>query len=99
MEFIFPTTYPFKAPAIRFLTKIYHPNIKTDTGEICDDMINSNWQPTLNTKYCIETLRGIMENPDTDHPIETDIATQMREKPKEFEKEAKKYTKEHAMGS
>ena len=29
-------------------------------------------------------------------PLEEAIATQLREKPKEFEKTAKKYTKEHA---
>ena len=31
----FTDNYPFKCPKILFITKIYHPNIKTDTGEIC----------------------------------------------------------------
>mmetsp|Transcript_1309 Transcript_1309/g.1971 ORF Transcript_1309/g.1971 Transcript_1309/m.1971 type:complete len:150 (+) Transcript_1309:154-603(+) len=98
VEFKFPTQYPFKPPEVRYITKIYHPNVKTDTGEICNDLINGNWGPTLNVKHCIEVLRAMMNNPQSDHPLEPDIATQMREKPKEFEKTAVKYTKEFAMG-
>lgn len=35
VEINFEENYPFKAPKVRFLTKIYHPGIKQDTGEIC----------------------------------------------------------------
>ena len=31
----FNDNYPFKCPKVSFLTKIYHPNVKTETGEIC----------------------------------------------------------------
>ena len=31
----FSDGYPFKPPKIKFVTKIYHPNVKGDTGEIC----------------------------------------------------------------
>jgi len=58
VDFVFPADYPFKAPEIKFLTKIYHPNIKTDTGEICADIINSNWAPTLDVMHCLEVRGG-----------------------------------------
>ena len=30
LQFKFPDNYPFKAPEVKFLTTIYHPNIKLD---------------------------------------------------------------------
>lgn len=94
--FAFPENYPFKPPEILFKTKIYHPNIKTDTGEICNDVINEGWGPTMNVRHCINTLNEMLENPNADSPVEESIATMLREKPKEFEKTAKKWTKDHA---
>ena len=35
----FTDNYPFKCPKLLFVTKVYHPNIKTDTGEICQQAI------------------------------------------------------------
>jgi ubiquitin-protein ligase len=96
LDIVFPTTYPFKAPDIKFTTRIYHPNVKSETGEICNDMINGSWSPTLNVRHCIKTLYNMMLSPDSDHPLEVEIAQQMLEKPKEFEKTAVKWTKEYA---
>jgi len=96
IDMIFPKTYPFKAPEIKFVTRTYHPNVKTDTGEICNDLINDNWSPTLNVRHCITTLYNMLLSPDGDHPLEAEIAQQMLEKPKEFEKTALKWTREYA---
>src|SRR3990167_8568721 len=34
-----PQDYPFKHPVFKFITKIYHPNIKKDSGEMCDQWL------------------------------------------------------------
>lgn len=43
--------YPFEAPKIRFLTKVYHPNIDTG-GRICLDTLKmpprGTWVPSMN---------------------------------------------------
>jgi ubiquitin-conjugating enzyme E2 D/E len=91
----FPTQYPFKAPNLRFATKVYHPSVKTDTGEVCTDVLGS-WAPTLNAKHCLTVVYSMMKSPQSDHPLEEAIAQQLAEKPKEFEKAAKKFTKTYA---
>ena len=95
VRFEFPTQYPFKPPKLIFVTKIYHPSVQTESGEICQDVVGP-WGPTLNAKHCLEVIFSMMQSPETDHPLEEAIATQMREKPREFERMAKKFTKEHA---
>ena len=47
----FPVNYPFKAPKITVLSNSYHPNINTNTGEICDNMLTGEgWSPTINVR-------------------------------------------------
>jgi len=91
----FPAQYPFKAPTLKFMTKIYHPSVKLDSGDVCADVVGA-WGPTLNTKHCLSVIYSMMQSPEADHPLEETVAQQLRDKPKEFEKTAKKYTKQHA---
>jgi len=52
-------------PHFRFETKIYHPNIKEDTGEVCQEMIGEkDWVPTKKIKGVIELLVGMLINPN-----------------------------------
>ena len=66
----FSDNYPFKYPKINFKTKIYHPNIKSDTGEICTLALDSVWVPILNAKYIIEFLLTILQTPNTENFLE-----------------------------
>lgn len=40
-----PADYPFKAPNVEFVTKIYHPNVDKETGAICHDIYGKDWKP------------------------------------------------------
>lgn len=48
MELFLPADYPMGPPKVRFLTKIYHPNIdrcaKKYSIEVCSNFLNLNLQ-------------------------------------------------------
>ena len=92
----FSDNYPFKAPKVHFKTKIFHPNIKQDTGEICAQAIENNWVPTLNAKFVIESLVTLMKNPNADHPLEAEIAEIFQKDYKGFVNKAREFTASYA---
>ena len=73
----FSDNYPFKCPQVRFITKIYHPNVKTDTGEICAQALQNTWVPTLNADYVIKMLKELITHPNPQDPQEADIAGEL----------------------
>mmetsp|Transcript_12645 Transcript_12645/g.15300 ORF Transcript_12645/g.15300 Transcript_12645/m.15300 type:complete len:152 (+) Transcript_12645:379-834(+) len=96
IELNFPNNYPFKPPTVKFLTKVYHPSVKQDTGEICDDIVKSSWAPTLNIRWILAVLRQILENPESDSPLEAEIGELYRRDVEAFKKNAKEFTQKYA---
>jgi len=93
----FPPTYPFKPPAITVLSETYHPNIKRNSGEICDHMLTGDgWAPTLNINKICARLRKFLCDPDPAHPLENDTAQLLVEKPEEYASAAFKHAAEYA---
>ena len=92
----FSDNYPFKCPKMQFITKIYHPNIKTDNGEICAQAIQNSWVPTLNANFIIKMLMELITNPNHENPQEAEIAREMMTNPGKFRETAKEYTEKYA---
>jgi ubiquitin-protein ligase len=81
---------------VKFNTQIYHPNIKKDTGEICADVIMNNWAPTLNIRYVLSTVKNLLTDPNTDTPLEPEIAELYANDRETFNANAKAHTAEFA---
>jgi ubiquitin-protein ligase len=93
----FPDNYPFKAPEVKFLTTVYHPNIKTDTGEICQDVFASSWAPTQRVEDILQKLVTMLREPSTSSPLESDICDLYINDIDSFNAKAKEYTLKYAV--
>eukprot|EP00636_Phaeomonas_parva_P018166 CAMPEP_0118857906 /NCGR_PEP_ID=MMETSP1163-20130328/4811_1 /TAXON_ID=124430 /ORGANISM="Phaeomonas parva, Strain CCMP2877" /LENGTH=145 /DNA_ID=CAMNT_0006791287 /DNA_START=324 /DNA_END=758 /DNA_ORIENTATION=+ len=76
----FPAEYPFKPPKVAFVTKIYHPSVKMDSGEICADVIIGEWSPVQNGKHIVQAIRDMMINfkDSAQTPLEAEIGAQLQ---------------------
>ena len=43
----FPDDYPFSPPHLKFLNKVFHPNVGAESGNICLDILKNEWSPVL----------------------------------------------------
>ena len=69
----FPKDYPFKAPKIKFITKVYHCNISKD-GSICLDIIKDQWSPILKISQVLISIQSLLCDPNPDDPLVSEIA-------------------------
>ncbi|KAF9968979.1 Ubiquitin-conjugating enzyme E2 D4 [Actinomortierella ambigua] len=96
IDIIFPTDYPFKPPKIKFVTKIYHPNIDEE-GAICVALLKSDqWKPAVKMLNVVSALVTLLEQPNPDDPLVTEIAEQYTKDYAKFVKTAKEHTKKFA---
>ncbi|KAF9158657.1 Ubiquitin-conjugating enzyme E2 D2 [Actinomortierella ambigua] len=96
IDIAFPTDYPFKPPKIKFVTKIYHPNIDEE-GAICVALLKSDqWKPAVKMVNVVAALVTLLEQPNPDDPLVTEIAEQYTKDHAKFVKTAKEYTKKYA---
>jgi len=68
VEIQFPSEYPFKAPKVKFETPIFHPNVgEPDSdlaGEICAEVLEKGWSPTLDASHIVTTLHQMLLEPN-----------------------------------
>lgn len=75
-----PSTHssPLPRPQVRFLTRIYHPNIDR-LGRICLDILKDKWSPALQIRTVLLSVQALLSAPNPDDPLDEAVARQWRE--------------------
>lgn len=78
IEIKIPSDYPMIPPEMRFVTRICHPNIHFKTGEICLDILSSQWTPTWTVPAALMAIQALLSSPEPDSPLNIDAANLYR---------------------
>ncbi|NP_001108475.1 ubiquitin-conjugating enzyme E2-22 kDa [Bombyx mandarina] len=98
LEIKVPETYPFNPPKIRFLTKIWHPNVSSVTGAICLDILKDQWAAALTLRTVLLSLQALLSAGEPNDPQDAVVAKQFRENPRLFTMTARHWTNVYAGG-
>jgi len=93
-----PTEYPFKPPTVTFKTRIWHPNVTfDDKGSICIGILKTDaWKPSSKIMSVLTAVQQLLVEPVPDDAVEASAGEKFKNNRKEFDKEAKEYTKKYA---
>ncbi|GMG42119.1 unnamed protein product [Ambrosiozyma monospora] len=95
LELFLPDDYPMVAPKVRFLTKIYHPNIDR-LGRICLDVLKSNWSPALQIRTILLSIQALLSSPNPNDPLANDVAQAWKDDEKKAIVTAREWTQMYA---
>jgi hypothetical protein len=95
LELFLPNDYPMAPPKVRFLTKIYHPNIDK-LGRICLDVLKDKWSPALQIRTVLLSIQALLSAPNPDDPLANDVAEHWKKNEPEAIATAKEWTRKHA---
>lgn len=96
-----PPEYPYKPPRMQFETRMWHPNVSSQTGAICLDILKDEWSPALTIRTALISLQALLCSPEpgklqSDDPQDAMVAGQYKNNRQEFERTAREWTATYA---
>lgn len=58
---------------MKFITKVYHPNISSQSGAICLDILKDAWSPVLTLKTTLVSLQSLLCSPEPNDPQDAEV--------------------------
>ncbi|ALC45780.1 Ubc-E2H [Drosophila busckii] len=93
-----PQEYPLKAPRLRFVTKILHPNIEFTTGLVCMNVFKQAWSANYDLLNIFETfLPQLLRHPNPHDPLNHHAAAIMKQSEKDFRDRVSMFLKMYAL--
>ena len=63
-----PTNFPFQAPKVLFISKVFHPNIDLQSGKPCIELLD-NWNPKYTLQLLFNVILTMFQIPNIDNPV------------------------------
>ncbi|KAI7904004.1 uncharacterized protein BX663DRAFT_432912 [Cokeromyces recurvatus] len=83
--------HPFSPPKVKFITKVYHPNVSSQT-----DVLNANWSPVMTLRTMLMSIQALLDSPDASSPQDYQVAKVYTNDNAGFIEEAKLWTRTYA---
>lgn len=91
-----PNDYPFEPPKMKFLTKVWHPNVSSQTGAICLDILKDQWSPAMTLRTALLSVQALLSSPEPNDPQDAQVAKQYLVNRREFDEQARSWTNSFA---
>ncbi|VDN96656.1 unnamed protein product [Rodentolepis nana] len=98
LEINIPDNYPFMPPKVKFLTRVWHPNISSSTGVICLDILKDQWAAAMSLRTMLLSIQALLDSPEPDDPQDAVVALQFKSHPDIFNITAKHWASIYAHG-
>src|SRR5262245_55670083 len=83
---------------MKFITKVYHPNISSASGAICLDILKDAWSPVLTLKSTLISLQSLLCSPEPNDPQDAEVAKHYTASRGSFDETARYWTQIYAGG-
>ncbi|CCD12661.1 unnamed protein product [Trypanosoma congolense IL3000] len=73
-----PRDYPMVPPVAKFITKVFHPNVNFDSGDVCLDILKNRWSPAWTIRSVCRAILSLLTDPDPSSPFNCDAGNLLR---------------------
>ncbi|KAF6217129.1 hypothetical protein GE061_001482 [Apolygus lucorum] len=91
-----PYSYPMMPPIVRFITKVFHPNISRH-GDIGLDSILTNWSLALTISKILISVQSLLTDPYCEVCMEPGVGKLYKDNKVGFAQVARAWTRKYAM--